>query len=160
MFPENESWELIKNSKRHVSRSGEIDSRVQLKSEIGRRVFSRSRKSSGEWERSVNAKEWERCRRILYAGRPDPPRSVRLDSRAWSKCWRRCLPRVPETGIKPIGRRTAEAELPTAVRRREDVDQRQGLRVLVFPARIRVSVVEPPLKVIIPFCLQSSSEFL
>lgn len=100
-------------------------------------------------EGSANEEKKQRCRRLRYAGRPDRPRSVRLVSPAWNKCWRRCLPRVPERGIKSTERRIVEAELLTAVHQREDVDPRRGLRVLVSLARIRAFVVEPLLKVIL-----------
>lgn len=96
-------------------------------------------------EESAN-EEKQRCRRLRYVGRPDRPRSVHLVSPAWNKCWRRCLPRVPERGIKSTERRIVEAELLTAVHQREDVDPRRGLRVLASLARIRAFVVEPPLK--------------
>lgn len=103
-------------------------------------------------ERFSERKSWkgslEGCRIILYAGRRGRPRSAPLDSPAWSRCWRRCLPRAPGRGTKWTGRRTVGAVLPTEVRRPGGADRRPGLRVLVFPARIRASVVERPLKVI------------
>lgn len=105
-------------------------------------------KIGGDFREEIVEESREGCRIILYAGKRGLPRSAPLDSPAWSKCWRRCLPRAPGKGIKWTGRKTVEAVLPTEVRRPGGADRRPGLRVLVFPARIRASVVELPLKVI------------
>lgn len=125
-------------------------SEIIIKEEKQRQEDFYERRKELVGERFSERKSWkeslEGCRIILYAGRRGRPRSAPLDSPAWSKCWRRCLPRAPGRGTKWTGRRTVGAVLPTEVRRPGGADRRPGLRVLVFPARIRASVVERPLK--------------